>query len=115
MARRKAPVNETEEQSIERRIKESISNHATRSEKVSWERQFTNLQKLIDNELQPIEQDILSLIVKKNKIFDKMSIIREELINNCIHPYEQVVTEEGGNFLCKFCNKRLTKIVPTLE
>lgn len=114
MARRKAPENETAEQANERREREAITNHATRSEKVSWERQYTNLQKILTDELQPVEAKILDCIVEKNKIFDRIVVLRDELVLNCIHPYELVAQDGDGEYHCKFCNKRLKKHdVPT--
>ena len=120
MARRKAPVNETTEEMEIRKVREEISNHATRSEKVSWERQFGNMQKLLETKIQPIEAQILDLIAKKNVYIDEMVAIRDELVQDCIHPFEHVVEElrepiEGelavrtGIYICKFCNKKVAK------
>lgn len=109
MARRKAPENETVQEATERREREAIANHATRSEKVSWERQYGNLQKILTDELQPIEEEILGLMVKKNEVFDRIVVLRDELIVNCIHPYELVAQLGEGEYVCKFCEKRLKK------
>lgn len=114
MARRRAPENETEAQATERREREAISNHATRSEKVSWERQFGNMQKILEDELQPLENQILDLIVKKNEVFDRIVLLRDELIVNCIHPFEHLAplanTAAGQRqYECKFCGKRVVK------
>lgn len=118
MARRKAPANETNEEMEIRKEREEISNHATRSEKVSWERQYGNMQKLLTDKLQPIENKILDLIGQKNKVFDEIVVLRDELIRDCIHPFEHVVEDplvEGvvttvghsGIYTCKFCNKKV--------
>ena len=111
MARRKAPVNETTEEMEIRKEREEISNHATRSEKVSWERQYGNMQKLLTEKLQPIENKILDLIGQKNKVFDEIVVLRDELIRDCIHPFEHVIetplSEGLGTYTCKFCNKKV--------
>lgn len=117
MARRKAPENETQQEMEVRKAREEISNHATRSEKVSWERQYGNMQKLLEEELQPIEDQILKLIGEKNKVFDKIVVLRDELIRDCIHPFEHVTglpsTDVGGvqfasgTYVCTFCNKKV--------
>lgn len=107
MARRKAAENETPEQAQQRRARESIANHATRSEKVSWERQYGNLQRILEDEMNPLENQILDLMVKKNEIFDRIVVLRDELILNCIHPFEMVAQDGEGKYHCKFCNKRL--------
>lgn len=118
MARRKAPVNETTEEMEIRKEREEISNHATRSEKVSWERQFGNMQKLLETKIQPLENQILELMAKKNTYIDEMVAIRDELVQDCIHPFEHVAEEpmqddlgislgHSGIYTCKFCNKKV--------
>lgn len=118
MARRKAPANETTEEMEIRKVREEISNHATRSEKVSWERQFGNMQKLLTEKIQPLEDQILDLMTKKNKIVDEMIVLRDELVKDCIHPFEHVAEEpiqdgmgfslgHSGIYTCKFCNKKV--------
>lgn len=115
MARRKAPENETQQEMEVRKAREEISNHATRSEKVSWERQYGNMQKLLVEKLQPIEDQILELIGKKNEVFDEIVVLRDELVRDCIHPFEHVVltthTHAGTQpiYDCKFCGKRVAK------
>jgi ubiquitin C-terminal hydrolase len=108
MARRKAAENETPEQTEQRRVRESIANHASRSEKVSWERQYKNMSAILENELTPVETQILDLMAKKNEIFDRIITIRNELVSDCIHPFEQLVQLDGANqYHCKFCDKRV--------
>ncbi|MNC03489.1 hypothetical protein D3C75_508970 [compost metagenome] len=120
MARRKAPENETQQEMEVRKAREEISNHATRSEKVSWERQYGNMQKLLEEKLQPIEDQILKLIGEKNKVFDEIVVLRDELIRDCIHPFEHVTglpvppgvvgtppSHGTGTYVCTFCNKKV--------
>lgn len=120
MARRKAPANETTEEMEIRKEREEISNHATRSEKVSWERQFGNMQKLLETKIQPIEEQILDLMAKKSGYIDEMVALRDELVRDCIHPFEHVTedpviddkvigngTGHSGIYTCKFCNKKV--------
>lgn len=113
MARRKSPENETIEQAEARKERESIANHATRSEKVSWERQYNNMQTIFNDELSPVENQIIELMIKKNEIYDRMVVIRQELVENCIHPFEMVVeTEKKAGiqlYECKFCSRKLTQ------
>lgn len=112
MSKRKQS-NETPEETLARQAREVLANHATRSEKVSWERQYNNLQKLLSDELAPIEDEILSLITSKNEVFDKMTVLRDTLRLTCIHPLHSLVEEEGGVHLCKFCDKRIKRIEET--
>jgi small-conductance mechanosensitive channel len=105
MARRKKPENETPEERQERHIKEKIANKPNRPEKVSWNRKLANLEKLYEK-IQPIEEQILDLIAQKQPIYDEMQEIREEMVNECIHPYDYLVINDD-HVLCKFCNKKL--------
>lgn len=109
MARRKAPANETTEEMEIRKEREDISNHATRSEKVSWERQFGNMQKLLETKIQPLENKIIALMAEKSEYIDEMVAIRDELVRDCIHPFEHVVEHQDhpGIYTCKFCDKKV--------
>lgn len=120
MARRKAPANETIEEMEIRKEREEISNHATRSEKVSWERQFGNMQKLLETKIQPLENKIIALMAEKSEYIDEMVALRDELVRDCIHPFEHVVedpvneslvvgagTGHSGIYTCKFCDKKV--------
>ncbi|MNI89815.1 hypothetical protein D3C73_1472650 [compost metagenome] len=76
------------------------------------------MQKLLTDKLQPIENKILDLIGQKNKVFDEIVVLRDELIRDCIHPFEHVVEDpiadgltsavgHSGIYTCKFCNKKV--------
>ncbi len=106
MARRKKPENETPTQANERNLFESIANHANRSEKTAWKRKLVNMEKLIEK-IRPIEEKILTIIKdEKQPILDDIYILRQQMVKECIHPYEHLVQKDG--FVeCKFCNKRL--------
>lgn len=106
MARRKKPENETPEQANERILFESISNHANRSEKTAWKRKLVNMEKLIET-IRPIEEKILDIIKdEKQPILDDIQALRQEMVKECIHPYEHLV-QKDGYVECKFCNKRI--------
>jgi len=106
MARRKKPENETPAQATERNLFESIANHANRSEKTAWKRKLTNMEKLIDK-IRPIEEKILTIISdEKQPILDDIHILRQEMVKECIHPFEHLV-QKDGYVECKFCNRRI--------
>lgn len=86
--------------------KETISNVASRSEKVSWNRKFDNMGKLLI-ELQPIEEQILDLTVQKQEIFDKIQEIREVMVLECVHPYTDLTVDSSDSLIvCKFCERK---------
>lgn len=109
MARRKKPEGETPEQARHRRIYESVCDHATRSEKVSWHRQMDNMVSLLAK-LRPIEDKIIKLQAEKIPIMDDVAMLRARMVRDCVHPYEQLVLKEQ-HIQCKFCDKHFR--IPT--
>lgn len=105
MARKKKPLNETEEQALIRRDLETISNFSSRSEKTSWNRKMNNMVKLLAL-LRPIEEKILDLQSQKEPVFDEIQILRAVMVKECIHPQEYLI-HKGDYVECKFCNKRI--------
>lgn len=105
MSRKKKPEGETPEQARIRRAIETISNAASRSEKVSWDRKMDNMVKLLAR-LRPIEEKIIALMAQKQPIFDEIAALRKEMVDNCTHPAAHLLakeTEEGKIIQCKFC------------
>ncbi len=105
MARRKKPEEETQVETKERYLKESIANNANRSEKTSWNRKMDNMVRLLA-ELQPIEEQIVELEAKKLPIFDEIQELRTQMVQDCVHPYEYLLIENNVA-KCKFCERRL--------
>ena len=102
MAKKRKPENETPEERDVRLKLESISNQSNKSEKVSWNRKMDNMVKLIAK-LRPIEEQILELTVQKQPIFDEIQELRNIMIQECIHPYENLVLHDDDTIECKFC------------
>ena len=105
MARKKKPLNETEQEAEIRRDLESVSNVASRSEKTSWNRKMNNMVKLLSL-LKPIEDKILELHAQKEPLFDETQALRAIMVKECVHPYEYLI-HKGDHIACKFCNKKL--------
>jgi hypothetical protein len=107
MSRKKKPEGETVDQARVRRTVETISNAATRSEKVSWDRKMDNMVKLLTT-LRPIEEQIVDLMAQKQPIFDKIAELRTDMVDDCIHPFTHLLfkrTDEGEVVQCKFCQR----------
>jgi len=104
MARRKKPDAETPEQARQRRIFETICDHATRGEKVSWNRLMDNMVSLLAK-LKPIEDKIVALQSQKLPIIDEVANLRRRMVMDCVHPYEQLVLT-AEHVECKFCMRR---------
>ena len=108
MARAKKPENETPEQARVRQLLESVSNKALRSEKTSWNRKMDNMVKLIAK-MRPIEQQILDLMADKMPIADDVAALRLLMVNECIHPIDQLIYKE--TFIeCKFCYRKIQTV-----
>jgi hypothetical protein len=106
MARKKKPENETVDETQVRRQLDFVSNLATRSEKTSWNRKMDNMVKLI-SQLTPIEEKILEIMLKeKQPILDQINDLRSAMINECVHPFDQLVIKED-HIQCKFCNRKI--------
>ncbi len=104
MSRRKKPDDETLEEAQVRRTFESIADNATRGEKVSWDRKMDNMVTILAK-LRPIEEQMMDLMAQKLPIMDEISILRAEMVRDCVHPYTHLATQADGTVNCKFCNK----------
>jgi len=105
MARRKKPEGLTEEEALDHEMKETISNHANRSEKTSWNRKMDNMVKLMAL-LRPIEEKIILLQNEKIPLFDSIQELRLTMVNECVHPYSHLEVQDD-HVLCKFCNRKI--------
>ena len=106
MARRKKPKNETVVQDEERNLFEMVANHADRSEKTTWKLKLANMEKLIE-QLRPVEEKILEIMnTEKQPLLDKVQTLRQQMVKECIHPFEHLV-QKDGQVECKFCNRRI--------
>jgi len=65
-----------------------------------------NMVKLI-SQLTPIEEKILEIMLKeKQPILDQINDLRTSMINECVHPFDQLVLKDD-HILCKFCNRKV--------
>ena len=108
MARRKKPEGETPDQTHLRQLLEVVANHATRSDKVSWERKMDNMVRLLAR-LRPLEDQIIELEAQKMPIVDEITLLRADMVKECVHPFQYLVVKDD-HILCKFCDKRI--VVP---
>jgi len=97
---------ESKQYASENEIFDKVSRVADKNHKLSWRRKRDKMVKLIA-ELQPLEDEMLAISMKKQPIMDKVHELREEMIKDCIHPKDQLVLWEG-RVQCKFCGCYLT-------
>ncbi|MFY0658086.1 MAG: hypothetical protein JXR12_15215 [Neptunomonas phycophila] len=108
MSQTRKNANETAEERQERLFKESVANHATRSEKTAWARKQANLQKFVKLKVNPIEEHIRDTQATLVPLYDEVNGMREEMVSSCIHPFDMLVVD-GDYCICRFCNKKLAK------
>lgn len=108
MARAKRPENETADETVIRHTKETISNNATRNEKVSFDRKMDNMVSLLAL-LTPLDEQISDLMTQKLPIVDKIQTLRQDMVKDCVHPYTHLVFHDD-HVVCKFCDRRFNVV-----
>ena len=78
-----------------------------KNEQISWKRKAKNIEKLTE-ELEPLEEEIMALMVKKTKIIDKIVTTRATMVAECVHPADQLSESADGTYMiCKFCERSI--------
>lgn len=83
-----------------------VVNHASKNERVAWNRKRKKLKELIDTTITPLEDQILELTMRKQVAMDDVVELRDALIVECVHPRDCLVQKEDY-ILCHFCEKKL--------
>jgi len=104
--KRRKPEFENDEDEKKWYYLNSIANHATKSEKTSWIRKRNNIEKMIES-IRPLEEEILSIRAKIDPIHDKIEMLRVQMVDDCIHPFD-LLEDKGDHVLCKFCECKLS-------
>lgn len=112
MARKKIPVGETPEELTIRKARESLIAVPSRPDKATWDRRMNEMVRLL-SEINPIEDQIVELIAKKQPHMDAVAVLRKEMVDTCVHPETHLVaktdTVTSQQFLeCKFCMRKFT-------
>ncbi len=84
-----------------------IRSHMEKSDVLSWRRKKEKMEKMVEEDIQPLEDEILALILKKQPLMDELLLLRSTMVETCIHPEELLTEYEDGTLFCNFCNKRL--------
>lgn len=84
---------------------EEVSRYSDKNEKLSWKRKMKKMEGLIEK-LQPYEEQILKIILKKQPIMDAIDELRNKMVKECVHPIEYL-SHQGDHVLCKFCNSKI--------
>jgi hypothetical protein len=84
-----------------------IRSHMEKADILSWRRKKEKMEKMVEEEVQPLEDEILALILKKQPLMDELLALRSVMVETCIHPEDLLVEYDDGTMFCNFCNKRL--------
>lgn len=84
-----------------------ISKVKNKNERLSWKRKLDRMERIIADELPPLDDQIIKLQQEKQDIVDKIIDIRKQMIKECVHPKEWLV-HKGHSILCKFCDVNLS-------
>ena len=87
--------------------KDQLAANTPKNEQISWKRKQKNVEKLTE-ELAPLEEEIMSLTVRKNKIIDKIMTTRATMVAECVHPADMLSESADGTYMiCKFCERSI--------
>jgi hypothetical protein len=56
--------------------------------------------------LEPLNEEALKILYKKQPILDSIEDIRQKMIKECVHPKDHLV-HKGSFVLCRFCENRI--------
>lgn len=85
---------------------DTIASYSKNDAKLAWRRKKKKLESRVED-LRPYEEKILELIQEKQPIMDEIEKLRQTMVQECIHPKDQLV-HKGTHVECKFCNKTIT-------
>ncbi|QDJ96416.1 hypothetical protein Xoosp13_230 [Xanthomonas phage Xoo-sp13] len=90
---------------IERDLK-NVANFTDKNEKLSWSRRQKKIEQVVQ-EMSPLEEQIIALQYARQEILDKVFVMRQAMVKECIHPKNSLI-HNGTHISCKFCNAKLS-------
>jgi DNA-binding protein H-NS len=90
-----------------------IHKNTDKNEKLAWVRKRKRLEEVVQKELQPIEDQIIDLINKKQPVIQEINDLRKVMIKDCVHP-EDYLVHHGAHIECKFCDRKIYINRPSL-
>lgn len=90
----------------EKEIFNTISNHATKNERITWKRKQKKLTEMIETNISPIELKILELTMQKQAYMDEVVALRDVMVKECVHDKEFLVLKDD-HVHCKFCDSKI--------
>lgn len=89
-----------------RDVLEAIASHANKGEIAAWNRKRKAIERIIEVHIRPLEDKLLELNAELIPHYDKLTEMRNEMTEFCVHPIDMLIHIEGYVH-CKFCNAKL--------
>lgn len=86
---------------------EYVSKVKHKNERLAWKRKYEKMQTLIKEKMEPLNEEALKIIEKKQLVLDELTPLRLQLVKECVHPKEFLV-HMGTHITCKFCDSNLS-------
>jgi hypothetical protein len=80
---------------------EIVTKFADKNQRLSWRRKKARMDDLLER-VQPIQDQMLELILQKQPTMDEIEELRQKMVKECIHP-EDYLVHKGTYVMCKFC------------
>lgn len=84
----------------------AVAAHHGKNEKLAWKRKIKKMAGLIES-VAVVEEEILTLVLKKQPTLDEIAILRAEMVKECIHPKDHLAHLDSY-LLCKFCDRKIS-------
>ena len=96
-----------DEEAARRQI-EAVSKFCDKNQKLAWRRKMVKMTDLLE-EIEPLNEEMLALILRKQPIMDKIEDMRQVMVKECVHPADYLV-HKGEHILCKFCKTKISLV-----
>ena len=92
--------------SIEKSQKQKIYDAVCKGDRNSWNRKRRIMDDVLDR-IRPVEDQIAILKSRMEPDYARLTELRDEMLEDCIHPEDYLVGLEDGTVICKFCERRV--------
>jgi len=106
MSKNRVPENETQDEKDKRKECEALNTFSSKKERMAWARLHEKMTKILTT-LEPIEEEMRELQVKRVEILDMIQDLRTTMIASCVHPMHMLVHNDD-HILCKFCESKFS-------
>ena len=85
-----------------------ITKHSVINDRIAFQRRLTNLETYIQNQVNPVEEEVLLIREKLIPLYDTVRAMRDDAKQHCTHPEEYLndISEPDADtttVVCTFC------------